>query len=309
MNAYQYIKEFGISVFVVKLLRRISLKNDSSLAWKLNNLNENLIEKVLIEKVEESKRKHIEIELKPICNNVVEQPIWVMWYQGLENAPDIVKCCIESIKEHSAGHKVIVLSEDNLQDYIVLPEYIMDKFRKGYISRTHLSDMIRLNLLYLYGGAWLDSTLLVSNDIPEEYFVPELFSLNFEKKTKDPSHGRWTTFCFFAKKGNALIGETLMYHYYYWAQENFPVDYVMFDYFINYISKNNKIAEHQISSIRPTNLLVFRLVQCLNLPYEDNKNLLENNQIFSKLSWKRKYTIETGGQSTIYGYLLQKYLK
>ena len=76
----------------------------------------------------------------------------------------------------------------------------MEKFSRGYISRTHLSDMIRLNLLYLYGGAWLDATVLVSNDIPEEYFREELFSLNFGKKTKDPSYGSMDDILFFRKE-------------------------------------------------------------------------------------------------------------
>ena len=44
-------------------------------------------------------------------------PIWIMWYQGIENAPDIVKCCIESVKENCSGHEVIVLSEQNLSEF------------------------------------------------------------------------------------------------------------------------------------------------------------------------------------------------
>ncbi len=310
MNKFQYIKEFGLNIFTVKSLRRIFLKSNSDFAWKLNDVNESLIEKFLIKNVEKSKSMNMEINLKPLKNNVPEEPVWVMWYQGLEEAPDIVKCCVESIKEHSVGHQVIILTKYNLWDYIKLPDFIMDKFSRGYISRTHLSDMVRLNLLYLYGGAWLDATLLVSNDIPQEYFQQELFSLNFGKKTKDPSHGRWTTFCFFAKKGNTLIEETLKYHYYYWAQQNFPVDYVMFDYFINFIAKHNKTAEKQIADIKPTNASVFLLVDYLNEPYKDYKIFLADNKIiFSKLSWKRQYVTSVQGNQTIYGYLFQKYLQ
>lgn len=200
VDKIQYMKEFGVNIFAIKSLRRVTLKSNSRIAWKINEINERLIENYLIRTVETGECENVKINLKPLKSNIVNEPIWVMWYQGIEKAPDIVKCCVESIKEHSAGHQVIVLSEENLHDYIELPDFIMEKFSRGYISRTHLSDMIRLNLLYLYGGAWLDATVLVSNDIPEEYFREELFSLNFGKKTKDPSHGRWTTFCFSQRK-------------------------------------------------------------------------------------------------------------
>ena len=186
----------------------------------------------------------------------------------------------------------------------------MEKFKKGYISRTHLSDMIRLNLLYLYGGAWLDATVFVSKDIPGEYYQEDLFSLNFGRKTKDPSHGRWTTFCFFAKKGNSLIEKTLKYHYYYWMQKDYPIDYVMFDYFINYISKHDDTVAEHISKIRPTNANVFELMHYMNTPYEENISLLKDeNTVFSKLSWKHEYVKKMDGQQTIYGHLVEKYLK
>lgn len=308
MNKLQYIKEFGINLFIIKSIRKIFLNNNSNFAWKINTLNEKKIEKFLIKTIEKSKVKNDVAEIKtPLGTDVTQQPIWVMWYQGLENAPEIVQCCVKSIKEHSQEHEVIVLSESNLHEYVELPNIIMEKFRQGYISRTHLSDMIRLNLLYLYGGAWLDATLFVTNDIPQEYFKENLFSLNFGKKTKDPSHGRWTTFCFFAKKGNTLIEQTLRYHYYYWMQEDYPVDYVMFDYFINYISKDDTEVAKQIENIKPTNVKVFDLIDRLNSPYF-GEPITDTDTVFSKLSWKQKYMSTVGGDQTIYGYILDKYL-
>lgn len=309
VDKIQYMKEFGVNIFAIKSLRRVTLKSNSRIAWKINEINERLIENYLIRTVETGECENVKINLKPLKSNIVNEPIWVMWYQGIEKAPDIVKCCVESIKEHSAGHQVIVLSEENLYDYIELPDFIMEKFSRGYISRTYLSDMIRLNLLYLYGGAWLDATVLVSNDIPEEYFREELFSLNFGKKTKDPSYGRWTTFCFFAKKGNSLIEKTLKYHYYYWMHKNHPIDYVMFDYFINYISRRDAVAAKQISEIKPTNENVFALMHSMNASYVNNSSLLiDTKTVFSKLSWKHEYVLEVNGKQTVYGYLVEKYL-
>lgn len=306
MNKVQYIKEFGLDIFLVKSIRRIFLNSNSKTAWKINDYNEKLIDNYLMKTVEMAKRKCDKIKICPVNSHVPEQPIWVMWYQGIEEAPDIVKCCIESIKEHCAGHKVIVLSEKNLAEYVELPDYVIEKFEQGYISRTHLSDMIRLNLLYNYGGAWFDSTLFVTNDIPDSYFRPELFSINFGSKTKDPSHGRWTTFCFFSQKGNELIRRTLEYHYYYWMEKNHPVDYVMFDYFIGSGVNSDANARRIITSIECSNKNVFRLLDIMNEPYSEQS--YDNNTIIYKLSWKRQYLKEANGKITVYGKICEHYL-
>ena len=41
--------------------------------------------------------------------------IWIsfVWWQGLEQAPNLVKVCVDSIKKNAGDHRVIVLTEDN----------------------------------------------------------------------------------------------------------------------------------------------------------------------------------------------------
>ena len=38
-------------------------------------------------------------------------PIWMMWYQGIETAPPIVKACIQSVINNRAKHPVIIISK------------------------------------------------------------------------------------------------------------------------------------------------------------------------------------------------------
>ena len=47
--------------------------------------------------------------------------IWVCWWQGLDNAPDIVKACIKTIKANSEGAEVILITDDNYKNYISFP--------------------------------------------------------------------------------------------------------------------------------------------------------------------------------------------
>lgn len=78
--------------------------------------------------------------------------IWVCWWQGLENAPDIVKACIESIQRNAGNHPVIVLTDENYKQYVTIPRWVEEKRRKEIITRTNYSDLLRLSLLAEHGG-------------------------------------------------------------------------------------------------------------------------------------------------------------
>lgn len=42
-------------------------------------------------------------------------PIWVCWWQGEEQMPDIVKACYHSIQKHACTHPVILITSENYQ--------------------------------------------------------------------------------------------------------------------------------------------------------------------------------------------------
>ena len=86
--------------------------------------------------------------------------IWWSWLQGLENAPEVVRCCYDSVKK--LGRKIIILDENNISEYVSLPPYIEDKYQRGIISRTHYTDLVRMELLTERGGTWIDATAWIS---------------------------------------------------------------------------------------------------------------------------------------------------
>lgn len=100
----------------------------------------------------------------------VDEPIWIFWWTGEENAPEIVKACIQSVRRNANRHKVVLLSKANICDYIALPEYIEQKHNKGIIGHAHYSDMVRLTLLSKYGGLWIDATVFISQPLPNMLF-------------------------------------------------------------------------------------------------------------------------------------------
>ena len=85
--------------------------------------------------------------------------IWRLWLQGEENAPEVCKACLRSLRYWHSDKKIITLDKNNISDYIDLPGYIIDKYEKGIISHTHFSDIIRAELLTQHGGTWIDATV------------------------------------------------------------------------------------------------------------------------------------------------------
>ena len=60
--------------------------------------------------------------------------IWVMWWQGEQAAPELVRMCIDSIRRNANGAEVVVITKDNYRDYVDIPDYIIEKHRAGVIA-------------------------------------------------------------------------------------------------------------------------------------------------------------------------------
>lgn len=116
--------------------------------------------------------------------------VWVLWLQGMDDAPELVRACHNSLLEHLPDKQVTVLSEKTMDDFVELPGYIRDKHKAGKISMAQYSDLIRANLLVNHGGAWVDSTvLLTGNELPRCTMELPLFcfkQLNMSNKDVAP---------------------------------------------------------------------------------------------------------------------------
>lgn len=100
-------------------------------------------------------------------NNVPEnKTIWMYWKQGEENAPALVKKCINSVRTVAGYERVVVLNEYTINDYIEMPDFIEEKHKKGIIQEALYSDLLRISLLIHYGGIWCDATCFMTDKIP-----------------------------------------------------------------------------------------------------------------------------------------------
>lgn len=89
--------------------------------------------------------------------------VWTAWLQGYDQAPPLVKACITSLRRYMPEYDVIVIDADNISQYIELPEWITEKYRRGIIPNALFSDLIRLELLIRHGGLWVDSSVLMTD--------------------------------------------------------------------------------------------------------------------------------------------------
>lgn len=161
--------------------------------------------------------------------------VWICWFQGIEEAPDIVKVCYKSMKDKLRGKEVIVITSENLREYVSFPDYIQEKWEKGIITHTHMTDLLRLELLIKYGGTWVDSTVLCTRDIgdiPNYYFDSDLFFYQTLKPGRDGHPTVLSSWYMSATTNNKVLMATRYLCYEYWKKNNEMVDYfLLHDFF------------------------------------------------------------------------------
>ena len=172
---------------------------------------------------------------KPAGTEAGEEPdasggrIWVLWMTGMDEAPEVVKMCFRSLQDNLPGREIVLLSEKNYRDYVSFPAHIEEKYKKGVISKTHLSDLIRLSLLIRYGGTWVDATVFCTGgDIPAYMLDSELFLFQDLKPGLDGHAQRISNWFITARPGNPILKLTRAMLYEYWRTHDKLVDYYVF---------------------------------------------------------------------------------
>lgn len=141
-----------------------------------------------------------------ICNQEIKclsmnKNIWMLWYQGEDSAPWLVRQCIESWRKHNPQFNIIVLDSLTIKNYIDLPANI------DFLSMQMLSDLVRLELLSRYGGVWVDATVYCRKPLNEwilKYTKSGFFA--FSSPGKDRMISSWFLY---SNKGNNLVGRFL----------------------------------------------------------------------------------------------------
>lgn len=237
--------------------------------------------------------------------------IWIMWWQGLDYAPALVKKCTAILKEKSLGYEVVFLDKNNYADYVDIPQYITEKFNGGKISVANYSDVIRMALLYKYGGFWIDSTVLLRDGWDKNYLDMPFFSIKNHLTCIDGavSKFRFATFFMYSKKRNTYFGLIRDFLFDYWKHQNSTIDYMLIDYVMLIICNHNKEFQYMLEQVPYTNENVHTLRNHMGEEYTTERfnELTKDTQVF-KLTYKGFLIPKVRGvKFTVMQYFLEKY--
>ncbi|MBZ5986781.1 capsular polysaccharide synthesis protein [Leuconostoc gelidum] len=170
-------------------------------------------------------------EVNKKIQNFDESSIWFMWLQGVDTAPELVKNNFFYLKK-CFGNRVKLVTEENINTYLNIPDVIYKKWKQHVISNTHFSDIVRVQLLVTYGGLWIDSTVLV-----QESFITSIDSKSFViPRTFPPgSNGKVisvSSWLIKSEKNNKFLREVQNKLIYYWTRENYLINYFLLHYIL-----------------------------------------------------------------------------
>lgn len=232
--------------------------------------------------------------------------IWMYWGQGYENAPDLIKMCIDNAKL-VCSCQIIIIDNDNFEEYVRIPDVIIRKFKKGLMNYTNFSDVLRSYLLFQRGGMWIDPTVYISR------FDDSIWKYDFWtiKRIRDDSIGsisyyRWNTAIM---RGNRKLFQYICVLWEkYWEDNNYMLDYFLIDYFLDFILETIPSTATLLEEIPYSNDREFDLNTVINDNYDDHYfSDLVSECDFHKLQRRNDFAISTqGGEMTFFGYISRK---
>lgn len=107
-----------------------------------------------------------------ITESQIPKKIWTYW-DG--NLPPLVQKCIESWLKYNPDYEIVILNKKNVNQYLTdnllrrsgIKEDKMDIFKLKHAdeSSQRFSDYVRLYILPIYGGIWMDSSIICQRNL------------------------------------------------------------------------------------------------------------------------------------------------
>ena len=236
--------------------------------------------------------------------------VWVLWWQGLDAAPDIVKICVNSIKKNIGNRKLIILDENNYKDYTNLHPRYEKMLENGVISKTQFSDLLRLNLLYNRGGIWLDSTYLLTGNLPQYISDLHFFTIRHGMSKEYPmSKGLWTSSALGVAAQSDEIKLFINIYDRYFEKHAVLVDYLLTDYIFAVCCDRCVSIRDMFHSVPVNNINVNDLLSVMNKPYTEA--LVESTikeTVMNKCNRRFPFESTVSGEETVYGHFQTMYL-
>ena len=197
--------------------------------------------------------------------------IFWCWLQGVEEAPKLYLSNLNSLIMNCKGFNIIIINESNMFNYIKFPNYIIEKYQKGYMTQTHFSDLLRLELLIKYGGTWSDASVLVT-ECTKDYFMKDLFF--FQERSDFGCVG--SSWFITSEKGSPILRTTRDLLYEYWR-----ISYTLYNYFTFHLFFKMSCEKYPQDSNIPPHWLQSILGQAFS---QEKYNMIINKITIHKLT-------------------------
>ena len=213
-------------------------------------------------------------------------PVFSFWWQGWDEAPTVVRECrkaAEFLHEGSDTYQLIYVDRHNLGSYVKFPQWVFRRVERGEMSLTEMGNLVRLALLYGYGGIWMDATVFLTETLrvhdigPLEYFT-----------VRQTSKNRWNSSFLMCRDARSLFAAEVLGRYLeYWKAHDAIPYYYIFDVLIDMVLERHPSLSETWASIPVTNTHYedFRLILNDEFDPETYAYLTSDTSIF-KLSWK-----------------------
>lgn len=239
-------------------------------------------------------------------------PVWICWWQGFENAPEVVRICHSNLYEvmDLSEFQIVEITFDNLRDYMDFPDWIWEKYNSGIITKTQLSDLLRMGLLYYYGGLWMDATYYLTRTMDAKSLRrKDLYTIHQDGfEGIHIGQGKWTMNFLYTTKGHLFPQFILNAFYYYYAAYNESLDYFLVDYLARIIYNHTDFIRDEVDSLLPEQKDLYLLQDMLNEPYPNERfeEAKENTYLYKLNYYEKELVTETAdGRQTVFGHLLE----
>lgn len=255
--------------------------------YKLNLLSKYTIGKLQMEICFNRQKRKINKAIEKFKNDNLDKShksnyVWMIWFQGEENMPIVIKKCYERAKLIFKDN-LILITLSNLKDYLSLPQEIYDLYNNKKISMVYFSDLIRYGLLSKYGGTYLDATCYLSKEIPLELTNSSLFCFKSGFDNKEIIN--FQSWFLISEANNKIIDltyKTLIYL----TLKNKGTPHYFYSYFVfNMVTRHFSSEWNNILPLDDLNCYNFQKLFYNNLD-RNKMNFILNSAFIHKLTYK-----------------------
>lgn len=140
----------------------------------------------------------------------IPRVVWVYWHEA--ERPTVINNAIDVLRYVDPTVEVRVLSKNTVHQW--LPDFVVPDER---CSIQHMTDLLRLELLWAYGGVWIDAGTFFSSPLDvlfpglwgEDGAWVDLMGFSLDRFTTNPDRPIVENWFLAAHRGNTLVGEWL----------------------------------------------------------------------------------------------------